>query len=177
MDSSIAHERLRKRFAKWDVDGSGSLEKADLQKEATQIGQAFGQDGDSPQVRQLADAFTAMFDHLAGQAGVGGDGSLTEEQFVSATGSMIAEGAEDTFNNVLGPVMRGIVGLCDKNDDGQINRDEWKAWMQGVGVDESQAQNAFDQVDTNGNGELSVDELLGAVRDYHYGRLEVELLG
>lgn len=177
MDSSIAHERLRKRFAKWDVDGSGSLEKADLQKEAAQIGQAFGQDPDAPQVRQLAEAFTAMFEHLAAEAGVSSDGSLTEEQFVSATGSMIGEGSEETFNAVLGPVMRGIVALCDKNADGQINRDEWKSWMQGVGVDESQARTAFDQVDADGNGELSVDELLGAVRDYHYGRLDVELLG
>ena len=177
MDSSIAHERLRKRFAKWDVDGSGSLEKADLQKEAAQIGQAFGQNTDSSQARQLADAFSAMFDHLAGEAGVSSDGSLTEEQFVAATGSMIDAGAEETFNAVLGPVMRGIVALCDKNADGQINRDEWQAWMQGVGVDESQARIAFDQVDANGNGELSVDELLGAVRDFHYGRLDVELLG
>lgn len=177
MDNAIAEERVRKRFAKWDADGSGSLEKADLEMEAAQIARAFGQDLGSPQVRELTDAFSAMFDHLGQESGVGSDGSLTEDQFVAATGAMIAEGSERTFDGVLGPVMRGIVALCDRNADGQINRDEWAAWMNGVGVDEAQARVAFDQVDKNGNGELSVDELLGAVRDYHYGRLDVELLG
>ena len=38
------------------------------------------------------------------------------------------------------------------------------------------ADEAFDQIDKNSNGELTTDELLAAVRDYHFGKLNVELI-
>ena len=177
MDATIANERLRKRFAKWDVDGSGSLERADFEKEAMQIARSFGKDPEGPEARELRDAFVGMFTHLAEQAGIPADGSLSEDQFVEAAGKLVGEGAEASFNRVLGPVMRGIVGLCDKNADGQINGEEFATWLTAIGVDRSQAGDAFQKVDTNGNGELSVDELLAAVRAFHFGELDVELLG
>ncbi len=177
MSNAIANERLRKRFARWDLDGSGSLEQADFQKEAEQIAQAFDKSPSGDAAKALEDAFTGMFQYLAQDAGVSTSGSLAEDDFVRVAQKLMFEDGEEAFNNVLGPVMRGIVGLCDKNEDGQINRQEFASWLNAVGVDHSEAAGAFDRVDTNGNGELSVDELLEAVRRFHYGDLDVELLG
>lgn len=177
MDTAIAQERLRKRFAKWDVDGSGTLERVDLENEAVRVVQAFGKSTAGAEAQQLTNAFRDMFEYLAREAGVSSDGSLTEEQFVASAGKLLDDGSHEAFNGVLGPMLQGIVSLCDKNADGQINADEFVAWMNGVGVDSSHAADAFRQIDANGNGELSLDELLAAVRDYHYGRLQVELLG
>jgi Ca2+-binding EF-hand superfamily protein len=73
--------------------------------------------------------------------------------------------------------MQAIVGLCDRNNDGKINQEEFIAYLKGVGVDESAALDAFRQIDTDGSNELTVDELLAAVRDFHYGKLDVPLLG
>ena len=177
MTTAIAEERLRKRFAKWDADGSGSLERSDFAQEAEKIAQALGQSTSSPAAQQLRDAFTAMIDHLAEDAGVGPAGSLSEQDFTRVANKLMFEDGEAAFNGVLGPVMRGIVGLCDKNADGQINGEEFATWLTAIGVDRSQAGDAFQKVDTNGNGELSVDELLAAVRAFHFGELDVELLG
>ncbi|MBE9373691.1 EF-hand domain-containing protein [Saccharopolyspora sp. HNM0983] len=177
MSNATATERLRKRFAKWDVDGSGSLEQADFQKEAEQIAQAFGKSPSGKEAAELNDAFASMFRHLAEDAGIGAAGSLTEDDFVRVAQKLMFEDGAESFNRVLGPVMRGIVGLCDKNADGQINRQEFASWLTAVGVDDAQATDAFDRVDTNGNGELTVDELLDAVRQFHFGELDVELLG
>jgi hypothetical protein len=84
---------------------------------------------------------------------------------------------EASFNRVLRPVMQAIVGLCDRNSDGMINREEFGQYLKGVGVNNADAMAAFDQCDTDRDGELSVDELLGAVRNFHYGKLDVPLLG
>lgn len=172
MSQTIANERLHKRFASWDVDGSGVLTKANMQQEAANITRAFGADAGSAEAAQLNDAFVKMFDYLSAKAGVT---ELTEEQFSAATETLYADTEE--FNSVLGPLVEGIVGLCDKNNDGQINRDEFALWMNGVGVDSAQAADAFRQIDEDADGELSLDELLDAVRAFHFGELNVELLG
>lgn len=172
MANAIATERLRKRFAKWDVDGSGSLERSDFEQEAKQIAQAFGKSETSPQARELTAAFTSMFEQVAK-----GARSLSEEQFIAAARPLVEAGAEREFDNVLGPVVKGVVGLCDQNNDGQINGEEFATWLIAVGVDQSKSAILFEQVDKDGNGELSIAELLTVVRDFHYGNSDVELLG
>lgn len=177
MTTAIANERLRKRFEKWDANGNGQLARGDFEQEAAKIAQAFGKSPDTQEVQALKDAFHALFDFLAGEAGVAADGSLSEDAFLRVAGNLIFEGGEAAFNRALGPVVTAIIGLCDKNTDGKINASEFEAWLAGVGVDRSQAQTAFHKVDTSGNGELSSDELLTAVREFHFGNLNVELLG
>ncbi|CAL9588215.1 EF-hand domain-containing protein [Streptomyces albus] len=177
MSTALANDRLQKRFDKWDADGNGVLERGDFQEEAAKIAHGFGKAPDSREVQALKDAFNGLFDYLAREAGVGPDGSLSKDQFLQVTGNLIFEGGEANFNRVLGPVVKAIIGICDKNDDGKINSSEFEAWLGGIGVNRTEAKEAFQQVDTNGDGELSLDELLAAVREFHFGRLDVELLG
>ncbi|MGP3924272.1 EF-hand domain-containing protein [Streptomyces sp. 8N616] len=177
MSTAIATDRLVKRFEKWDADGNGALERGDFEEEAAKIAHAFGKSPDSGEVQALRDAFHSLFDYLVREAGVPAEGPLSKDQFLSVTENLIFQGGEANFNRALGPVVKAIIGLCDKNADGQINAGEFEAWLAGIGVDRAEAQEAFRRVDKNGDGELSLEELLAAVRDYHFGRLEVELLG
>ena len=177
MTTAIANDRLKKRFEKWDSDGNGSLERGDFTEEAAKIAFKFGKDADSAEATALKDAFDGLFDFLAREAGVGADGSISEEAFVNVSGNLIFEAGEAAFNRALGPVVKAIVGLCDKNADGQINSQEFASWLTAIGVNGDEAADAFSKVDADGDGELSLDELLGAVREYHFGRLELELLG
>lgn len=177
MSNALANDRLKKRFAKWDADGNGSLERGDFQEEAAKIAFNFGKAPDSSEATALKDAFDGLFNFLAREAGVGADGSISEDAFVGVTGNLIFEAGEAAFNRALGPVVQAIVGLADKNDDGLINGAEFASWLTAVGVNGDEAADVFGKVDADGDGELSLDELLGAVREYHFGRLEVELLG
>ncbi|GGX96469.1 EF-hand domain-containing protein [Streptomyces minutiscleroticus] len=172
MTTEIANDRLRKRFQKWDTDGSGSLERGDFVGEAKKIAQNFGAAPGSPEVQSLNDAFQGLFDYLSS-----GSESVSEDQFLNVTGNLIFQQGEADFNRALGPVIEALVGLCDKNDDGLINGGEFAAWLTAVGVGPDRAEEVFQQVDTDGDGELSQQELLAAVRNYHFGRLDVELLG
>ncbi|NSC24382.1 EF-hand domain-containing protein [Streptomyces albus subsp. chlorinus] len=177
MTTAIANDRLQKRFEKWDADANGVLERADFQEEAAKIAHGFGKAQESREVQALKDAFNGLFDYLAREAGVGPEGQLTKDQFLQVTGDLIFQSGEANFNRVLGPVVKAIIGICDKNADGQINAEEFEAWLGGIGVNRAEAKEAFQQVDTDNDGELSLEELLAAVREYHFGRLDVELLG
>ena len=177
MTTAITTDRLRRRFAKWDVDGSGTLERTDFEREAERVSGAFGAQPGSKEAIALRDAFRNLFDFHAREAGVPQNGSVSEEQFIRINEKLMFSEGEASFNRVLRPVMQAIVGLCDRNADGVINQEEFIAYLQGVGVDQSTAQDAFRQIDTDNSGELTVDELLAAVRNFHYGKLDVPLLG
>lgn len=177
MTTAIANDRLRQRFAKWDVDGSGTLERTDFEREADRITSLFGAQPQSREAKALKDAFRNLFDYHAREAGVRPGGSVSEDQFIRINEKLMFSEGEASFNRVLRPVMEALVGLCDRNSDGVINQDEFTRWLKGIGVSESSARDAFRQIDSDNSGELTVDELLAAVRSFHYGKLDVPLLG
>ncbi|MGW0758933.1 EF-hand domain-containing protein [Streptomyces sp. NPDC002814] len=177
MSTAVANDRLVKRFEKWDTDGNGVLEASDFQGEAARIAQNLGKSADSPEVQELHSAFQGLYQHLAQKAGVPAGGAISREQFLDATGEMLFKEGEASFNRALSPVVKALIRLCDDNHDGEIDAREFQAWLSAVGVPASQAGKMFQKVDTNGDGRLSEDELLQVVRDFHFGRLEVDLLG
>ncbi|MEV5986141.1 EF-hand domain-containing protein [Streptomyces sp. NPDC052051] len=177
MSNALANDRLVKRFDKWDTDGNGVLDATDFQNEAARIAQNLGKSADSPEVQELQGAFTGLYEYLAEKAGVKAGGAISRQQFLDATGDMLFKEGEASFNRALSPIVKALIHLCDDDHDGQINAREFQAWLNAVGVPLSQAGEAFQKVDKNDDGQLSEDELLQCVREFHFGQLEVELLG
>ncbi|NLU68133.1 EF-hand domain-containing protein [Streptomyces sp. HNM0574] len=175
MSNALANERLRKRFSRWDVDGNGRLELNDFKQEAARIAQGFNKAEDAPEVKPLHDAFEALYSHLAEKSGA--QAGITEEQFLQVTGELLFTEGEAAFNRALGPVVSALVGLSDADKDGVISGSEFEIWLAGVGLPRTEAAEVFRKVDQDGNGQLTEEELLTAVREYHYGRLDAELLG
>lgn len=177
MPTTVQQERLEQRFAHWDADGSGTIEKSDFDTEAAQIIAGFGAEAGSAKATGVTEAFSGMWDKLAGWGGIGTDGSLTLEQFISVVDEHMLQPGDEGFDGLLRPTITAIVNLVDTDDDGQVNPAEYKVWLAAIGVDESTAESTFGEIDTNGNGQLSVDELVDAVKAFHAGTLDVSLLG
>lgn len=177
MTTAVKNDRLKKRFEKWDVNGNGKIEKSDFEGEATRIIGAFGEDPASPQARAVRDSFVAMYEYLASKAGAGPNGSLSEKQFAEVIEAQIFQEGDAGFDRVVRPTIAAIVGMCDTDGDGEVNQKEFAKWLDAIGVEPSAAAPAFSAIDVNGNGKLTVDELVHAVRDYHLGKIDVSLLG
>ncbi|MGC7099985.1 EF-hand domain-containing protein [Amycolatopsis lurida] len=177
MTTAVAQDRLTQRFEKWDTNGDGALELADFQDEAHLIAEAFAKGESSAETRTLMAAFTGLFGYLTAQAGVGPDASLSQEQFRAVTERLIFEEGEAAFNRVMGPVVEAVVGMCDDNHDGHIDGNEFAIWLGALGVERDEARTAFEQIDSSGDGLLSTEELLTAVRNFHFGKLHIPLLG
>ncbi|GAB3299959.1 EF-hand domain-containing protein [Parasphingorhabdus pacifica] len=176
MTNVTAQNRVKQRFDRWDANGNGTLERSDMEEEAANIAAAFGKSPSSPETQNIKAAFRGLFELVAEQSGVSPEESVSEEQFRLVAESLIFEQGEATFNRALSPIIEGIVGLCDKNADGKVNREEFATWLSAVGLSHEEGQEAFGKIDKNGNGVLTRDELLEAVRDYHFGRLDIELI-
>ncbi|MEU8541397.1 EF-hand domain-containing protein [Streptomyces sp. NPDC048717] len=176
MSTAVANDRLVKRFEKWDTDGNGVLEAGDFQAEAARIAKNLGKAG-SPEGEQLVNAFQALFEGLAERVGVSADGSISQDQFLATTKEMLFEEGEASFNRALGPVVNALVNVCDEDKDGHINPVEFSSWLTAVGVSDENIGQKFAEVDADGDGRLSEDELLRVMREFHFGTLDVELLG
>lgn len=57
-------ERLRQRFALYDANGDGRIERSDLEEEARRIVQAFGESENSPKAQALLYAYPYMWDYM-----------------------------------------------------------------------------------------------------------------
>lgn len=176
MGRVVAQGRIKARFDRWDSDGSGDLERTDFEREADRIARAFGVDPATRSAVRLKAALVGLFELCADEAGVSLDGPITEVQFQKAAEDLIFEQGEAAFNRALRPVVQGVVRLCDRDGDGRLDRAEFACWLSALGMDEVKAAAAFERVDAGGRGTLSQNELLAAIRDYHYGLLDVELI-
>lgn len=174
MERCAAQDRIKTRFDRWDSDGSGDLKRADFEREADRIAEAFGVELAAPAALRLRAALAGLFELCAHQTGVSVDGPITEVQFHKAAEDLIFEQGEAAFNRALRPVVEGVIGLCD--DNGRITRAGFTCWLAALGLDEARATEAFERIDVDGSGTLTQHELLAAIREYHYGRLDVELI-
>lgn len=176
MAATVSENRLEQRFRLWDVDQDGRVERTDFQAEAERIIQAFGETTDSPRGRAVLDTYLNMYDFLASKAGVGKEG-LSLKQFSDVVNrEMIGKGSSG-FAQVLRPTIRAIVDLCDVTGDGAINPREFRRWIEAIGGSGGDPDESFRRIDVNGNGTLSVDEIVEAVKQYHYGQSDTALLG
>ncbi|WP_309110867.1 EF-hand domain-containing protein [Saccharothrix sp.] len=177
MTTAVRNTRLEKRFDKWDVNGNGRIERSDLEAEAQRIVKAFGESPQSPNGRAVIDSFVHTFEYLAQRAGVGPNGALDKGQFLRVIETEVFQSGDAGFGRVVRPMIQSILNLCDTDGDGEVSQAEFGKWMKAVGVDPSQATQSFQQIDVNGNGKLTVEELVQAVKAYHFGTLDAELLG
>ncbi|WP_075976961.1 EF-hand domain-containing protein [Actinokineospora bangkokensis] len=177
MTASVQDSRLQRRFDLWDANGDGVIDRSDYETEARRILSAFDEHETSPKGRALVHAYLAMWDKLGHMTGVGPYGAVSREQFLAAAEREVVEGGDAGFDRSLRPTIEAMVDLCDTDGDGEVSPEEFTRWLRAMGVQGRQAGTAFEQIDRDGSGRLSVEELVAAVRDYHQGKHDIPLLG
>jgi Ca2+-binding EF-hand superfamily protein len=175
MSDPSVQDRLKRRFQRWDSDSSGNLERSDFEREADAIARRMGENSGSPKAQQLKQALTGMFEAIAKDAGADPRGSISWKQYHEVARRWM-ESSEEPLRRQLRPMVEAVVGMADKNGNGMIERQEFAAWISAVGRPQSEAEDAFDRIDTDRSGGLSVDEVLQACVDFHLGRSAFELL-
>jgi Ca2+-binding EF-hand superfamily protein len=165
--------RLEERFRLWDRNGNGVIERSDFEREADDIIARLGAQS-TPQADKLKQTYLGMFDRLAEAAG---SARMSRAEFLSAAEQEIISKGDAGFSAVVRPTIEAIVEILDRDGDGEVSPPEMHGWFAAIGLDGEIADRAFRDLDTDGSGRLSVDELVDAVRDYHLGRNDIPLLG
>ncbi|MET9231361.1 EF-hand domain-containing protein [Lentzea sp. NPDC003310] len=178
MTSVVSRENDVRRFQKWDVNGDGVIDRSDYEAEARRIVEAFGESLNSGRGRAVMEALIELHRRQAEAAGVGPFGVMNQEQYLAANQELMFGRGDVGFDELLRPAISAIADLCDTDRDGFVSKVELRAWLgNAVGLSDADSDAAFDRIDLDGDGALTVDELVIAVREFHYGRLDIPLLG
>ncbi|MGA5701752.1 EF-hand domain-containing protein [Peterkaempfera bronchialis] len=162
----LLHHKIDVCFGHFDTDDNGSIDREDLLTLGSQLLTRFGEPATSPKGTALMDGMTRFWDALSAVADLDGDGKLSPEEYrASMTGAFItsAEGFDASFR----PLAEAVCALLDTDGDGEVDEQEFQAWQEVFRTEPADRAAAFRRLDTNGNGKLSVDELLAAIRQYY----------
>jgi Ca2+-binding EF-hand superfamily protein len=171
-----SHERLQQLFESLDVDDDGRLEQEEWEAPARRILEALGEPGTSPRAQEVIASYRKMWDYLARQAGTG-TGTLTLGQFEQVADTHIVNPDDAGFNDVLREAISAVAELFQRDAKGAVTPEGFTNWLRALGADTSKAQETFRQIDEDHDGDLTVDELMQATREYHAGELDVSVLG
>lgn len=165
MTAALHATKLNRRFDLLDADSDGYLEREDFEALAHRLVQGFTCASDSPQAQAVVKTYLEFWEGFIKPMDADGDGKVSREEFVSTVTGRVRAG--DSFDRTYRPHMEAVVNLADADGDGVLSRGEFIRLGALAGVSEEQSNRSFLQIDTDGNGSLTAQELVAAAREFY----------
>ena len=159
VSDSQAHA-LTVRFQHWDRDRNGFIEWADMEKAVRRLGEAFGRTEDSSEWGALTESCRRYWQVLVQHADTDRDGRIGPDEYVAAFADGVMSDPA-VFGGVFQSLLGDVVRLADVDGDARLNKEEYTRLMGSwYNAGESDAAALFARLDTDGDGLLTLDELV-----------------
>ncbi|MFE7134638.1 EF-hand domain-containing protein [Streptomyces sp. NPDC057638] len=166
--SPFLERRLARRFATYDTDGDGFIERRDFDTAVERLRVAFGQEAGSAALARLSALTTGLWEHLVRVADADADGRISAGEYrdAFAAGLLVTPGS---FDAMYVPFLDALMDIVDQDGDGRLTREEQVRWTGALmGLPEGDAREVFGRLDRDGDGLIGRDELLEAIRAYYF---------
>ncbi|MET9608099.1 EF-hand domain-containing protein [Streptomyces sp. NPDC006512] len=165
MATDLQVRKINNSFQHIDVDNSGYAALEDMQGLGARLLTGLGVSPASERGRAVLDSFDTFWDGLLAVADENKDGRLSRDEFERSMIVNFVDG--DRFDALFEPAARAVVTALDLDGDGQVDQQEFKVFQDAFGRTEAHAATAFAKLDRDGDGQLTVTELLTATREYY----------
>lgn len=166
--SPFLERKLSRRFRTYDSDGSGFLERSDFEGAAARMSDEFGLAADDPSRRRLVELCVGVWEHLLAMADADSDGRISEDEYKSAFVRGLLE-TEETFDAGYVPFLNAITAIADTDGDGRLTAEDHVRWTGSLmNVPEPDAREIHRRLDADGDGYVTSDDLLAAIRAYYF---------
>ncbi|WP_030257108.1 EF-hand domain-containing protein [Streptomyces violens] len=166
--SAFLDQKLARRFATYDSDGDGFIEREDFTSAVARTAEAFGHRPDSPARQRLHDLSLQLWSHLAKVADADGDGRISEAEYKSAFAAGLLE-TPGSFDDGYRPFLDAIMNIADADGDGKLTQDEHVRWTGALmNLPATDAAEVFRRLDGDADGLITTGDLLEAIREYYF---------
>lgn len=163
--TALQDRKLDRSFAHLDVNGNGQVERDDVLGLGARLLVGFGESPTSKRGRSVIDKFDALWDSLVSALDTDGDGRISPEEYRAGMTRAFIEGPD--FERVFRPAAESIAQLADTDGDGSIDFAEFTRILDAFGASAGDAHAAFNRLDRDSSGTLTVAELVQATREYY----------
>ena len=163
--TQVLQDRIDTTFAHYDVNRNGLIELADFYALAERLLQAFGEPASSERGRELVEAYDGFWDVLVEHCDADRDGRISPEEYQRAMTAAFVDGG--AFDLVFPEIAKSLLDIADTNGDGRVDASEFAVLLKARGLTEAECGLAFTHLDTDGDGAISVQEYVAAVKDYY----------
>ncbi|QOV37626.1 EF-hand domain-containing protein [Streptomyces ferrugineus] len=165
MVSSEYERRIAARFATFDQDGNGYIDREDFSAAAKALLAEFGTTARSDKGQALYIGAEAFWQGMAGIADRDGDQRITREEFVNGAVKRLRDNP-DRFAEIARPFLHAALAVADPDGDGAASVSDTARVLVCLGVRQDIAQAAAATLDTDGDGNVAEDEIVTAFARY-----------
>ncbi len=165
MVSSEYERRSAARFATFDQDGNGYIDREDFSAAAKALLAEFGIAARSDKGQALYGGAEAFWQGMAGIADRDGDQRITREEFVNGAVKRLRDNP-DRFAEIARPFLHAALDLADSDGDGAATVTDTARVLGCLGVQQDVARAAAASLDADGDGRVAEGEIITAFARY-----------
>ncbi|MFJ1974398.1 EF-hand domain-containing protein [Streptomyces sp. NPDC087903] len=165
MVSSEYERKIAARFATFDQDGNGYIDRADFSVAAKALLAEFGTAARSDKGQALYVGAEAFWQGMAGIADRDGDQRITREEFVNGAVKRLRDNT-DRFAEIARPFLHAALAVADGDGDGRATVADTVRVLTALGASEETAREAAAVLDTDADGKVGETEVVTAFARY-----------
>ncbi|MER7187185.1 EF-hand domain-containing protein [Streptomyces hyaluromycini] len=165
MVSTEYERRIAARFATFDQDGNGWIDREDFNAAAKALLAEFGVPARSDKGQALYAGAEAFWQGMAGMADRDGDQRITRQEFVSGAVKRLHDNPE-RFGEIARPFLHAALALADTEGTGTATVADTVRVLRVLGVAPELAQAVAAGLDTDGDGKVAEAEIVPAFARY-----------
>jgi Ca2+-binding EF-hand superfamily protein len=165
MVSTEYERRIAARFATFDQDGNGYIDREDFSAAAKAVLAEFATTPRSDKGQALYGGAEALWQGMAGIADRDGDQRITREEFVNGAVKRLRD-KPDRFAEIARPFLHAALAVADVDGDGSATVEEAGRVLRALGVPEHIAATAAAALDTDADGKVGEAEIVAAFSRY-----------
>ncbi|MBT2446839.1 EF-hand domain-containing protein [Streptomyces sp. ISL-43] len=165
MDSAEYERKIAARFATFDQDGNGYIDREDFSAAAKAVLAEFAVAARSDRGQAVFAGAEAFWQGMAGIADVDGDQRVSREEFITGAAKRLRDSPQ-RFAEIARPFLRAVIAVADDGDAGGPTPEATARVLRVLGTPEELAGPVAAALDADGDGHISEDEILAAFAGY-----------